>query len=154
MKNSRAALTLAAAMSFTCFAQQAAPHTTTISGAVHPELIDDATAYWHLFQTLSRSDGESETTFLRRRLAFAKVTGRPTNQIPQLLAAADKFSADMAMFETQPSALNTVAARSAAVMAIVGDLQKAIGSWSLVLTNYVNNSVKRTIVMIAPMSAP
>jgi hypothetical protein len=122
---------------------------TTISGKDHPDLIDDATAYWHLFRILSRSDGEAFEVFQRRRLAFAITTNLTKEQIQILLRAADTFAAQMAYFASQPATPGVLEARTNTVLSIVGTLRRDLGEQgALVLTNYVNGQFKRNIVLI------
>src|SRR5260370_31549512 len=98
MKHFYISVALATLAAIPCFGQQSTTPITTIVGRDHPELIDDATAYWHLFRTLSRADRDTDDMFQRRRLAFANQTGLTPTAVTQLLVAADKFTEEMAAF--------------------------------------------------------
>lgn len=144
-------IALAVLTAIPCFGQQATQPTPAISGKDHPELIDDATAYWHLFSVLSRSSGESDEMFQRRRMAFANKAGLTPPQVTLLLAAADKFSQQMAAFNNLPATAENHGARTNAVLDIVAALHQELGSYaSSILTNHVNTDVKKTIVMVQP----
>src|SRR5260221_1463119 len=99
MKQFCISIALATLATIPCFGQQSTTPTTTIVGRDHPELIDDATAYWHLFQMLGRSDRDTDDMFQRRRLAFANQTGLTPIQVKQLLVAADEFTEEMEAFK-------------------------------------------------------
>ena len=151
MKYYRITLALAGLISIPCYSQQAANSPSRISGKEHPELIDDATAYWHLFRVLGRSQGEPDDMFQRRRLAFAKKTGLAAGQIPMLLAAADTFALQMTGFDGQPVTAALRETRTAAVLRIFEALHGALGPPdAAVLNDYVNNKVKRSIVLLVP----
>ncbi len=136
-------------------AKQSTTRFTAVSGKDHPELISDATAYLHLFRTLSRTGAESEALFARRRLAFARRTALGKNQILLLLSAADAFNAQMKTLDALPPAVQrTVEARDAraqVIMKIVAQLQLALGSYDAsVLAQHVNTVIKPTIVVYVP----
>lgn len=151
MKHFYITVALAALATIPCFGQQSTTPITTIVGKDHPELIDDATAYWHLFRSLSRSDKDTDDMFQRRRLAFANKTGLTPTQVTQLLAAADKFTEQMAAFKGLPETPPNHDARTNAVLNIVSALQQSMGPYaSSVLTYYVNTKVKTTITVFQP----
>ena len=99
MKDYRVNVAIAVLIALPCFGQKSANDYITIVGKQHPELIDDATAWWHLFRVLStRSQADTDEMFIRRRMSFARKTGLPANQIAHLPGASDSFEQENAGF--------------------------------------------------------
>ena len=150
MKHICISIALATLATIPCFGQQSTTP-TTIVGKDHPELIDDATAYWHLFQSLSRSDRDTDDTFKQRRLAFANQTGLTPTQVKRLLVAADQFTEQLAPFKGLPETPENHEARTNTVLNIAAALHQNLGPYaSSILTYYLNTKVKATITIFQP----
>jgi hypothetical protein len=125
---------------------------TVVRGKDRPELINDATAYLHLFRALEQTQSESDLVFSRRRQALAKETGLGGPQIPLLLATADSFAQQgQALNWRMAPGLERQAARAKMTLQLVNQLQQALGPHdAYLLTEYVNGVVKPQVTLYLP----
>lgn len=132
------------------FGQQATKPYTVINGKEHPEQIDDATAYLHLFGTLTRKQDEPQDSYDRRRRAYANRTGLNASEITSLFAGADAYAQRMqSLSQNGPVDLTSQKQTALSVMA---QLQPVLGSHgTLVLLTFVNTVVKPSITIYNPI---
>jgi 4-hydroxy-3-methylbut-2-enyl diphosphate reductase IspH len=144
-----AALLLIAAIA-PSFGQQATKPYTVISGKEHPEQIDDATAYLHLFGTLTRKQGEPQDRYDRRRLAYANQTGLTGNEIASLLAGADAYAQRLQTL-SQSGPVDATSRKQTA-LSVMAQLQQTLGSHgAFVLATFVNTAVKPNVTIYNPI---
>jgi hypothetical protein len=132
------------------FGQQATKPYTVISGKEHPEQIDDATAYLHLFGTLTRKQAEPQDSYDRRRRAYANQTDLNASEITSLFAGADVYAQRIqSLSQNGPVDLTS---RKQTALSVMAQLQQMLGPHgTFVLTTFVNTVVKPSITIYNPV---
>jgi hypothetical protein len=150
MKYSVTAAMLLVAAIAPSFGQQATTPYTVINGKEHPEQIDDATAYIHLFSALGKRQGEPQDSYDRRRLAYANRTDLNASEITSLFAGADVYAQRLqSLSQNGPVDLTS---RKQTALGVMAQLQQVLGPHgTFVLTTFVNTVVKPSITIYNPI---